>query len=129
MDSREILENALVGFLAGLAVALGGALKDAPYEGFDWKTFLRSPIIGALEAPILAQYFPDADKALIFLSTIGIERLTIELWKVYRAQQAKYIPGKFTSIGEWGNPHWSTTPLRRITPLRAQQLLNMPKLP
>ncbi len=117
MESREILEDALVGFLAGLAVALGGALKDAPYEGFDWKTFLRSPIIGALEAPILAHYFPDADKALIFLSTIGIERLTIELYKVIRAQQAKYIPGKFTTVGEWGNPHWSTTRLTPLTPI------------
>ncbi len=121
--SREVFEDMVVGFLAGLAVAIGGAVKDAPYEGFDLRTFLRSPVIGALEAPLLAYIFPDSSNALIFLSTIGFERLTIELYKIYRAQQAKYIPGKFTSIGEWGNPHWSTIPLRGIPALPRTTIL------
>jgi len=108
LATNEVLEDAIIGFLAGLSVAIGGAIKDAPYEGFDWLTFLRSPVIGAIEAPIISHAFPDSNKVLIFLSTIATERLSIELYKIYRAQQGTYIPAKFTEVGEWGNPHWST---------------------
>ena len=43
---RSPLLNILAGLLAGLICACGGAIKDAPYEGFDGPTFLRSPIVG-----------------------------------------------------------------------------------
>ena len=109
MGSDELIKNAFIGFLSGLSVAIGGAIKDAPYEGFDWVTFMRSPVVGSIEGPIIAYAFPDAPKELIFLSTIATERLTIELYKILRAQEGTYIPAKFTEVGEWGKPHWSTT--------------------
>ncbi len=99
----DTLEAGLLGALAGLLVAIGGAVKDAPYEGFNKWTFLRSPIIGALEAPLLNLSFPKAPKELIFLSTIATERVTVETWKIIRAKAANYVPGKF-SVGEWGVP-------------------------
>ena len=107
MDSDELLESAVLGFLAGLVVAICGALKDAPYEGFDMATFLRSPLIGAVEAPIIASFFPDAPSELIFLSTIATERVTVEAYKIARAKMGVYVPAKFTEVGEWGQTHWS----------------------
>ena len=97
------VEGAVIGFLAGLAVAMGGAVKDAPYEGFKEKTFWRSPLVGAFWGAVLAgryglKPFP------LFLSTIGLERATVEIYKLYRAEVKKdYIPGKFIH-GEWGVP-------------------------
>ena len=105
----EVLEDAIIGFLAGLTVAIGGAIKDAPYEGFNFLTFIRSPIIGAIEAPIISYGFPNSPKPLIFLSTIATERLTVEFYKLLRANVGTYVPVKFTEIGEWGKPHWSQT--------------------
>ena len=107
MDSDEFIESAFLGFLAGLVVAICGAIKDAPYEGFDMATFLRSPLIGAVEAPIIASFFPGAPKELVFLSTIATERVTVEAYKIVRAKAGVYVPAKFTEVGEWGNPHWS----------------------
>jgi len=102
----DLLENAFLGFFAGLVVAVCGAYKDVPYEDFSATTFWRSPLIGALEAPVIASVFPKAPDALVFLSTIAVERLTVELWKVQRARMGVYAPAKFTT-GEWGKPHWS----------------------
>ena len=96
-------EGALIGFLAGLAVAAGGAIKDAPYEGFKEKTFWRSPLIGAFWGAVLARRYRLKPFPL-FLSTIGLERATVELYKLYRAEVKKdYTPGKFIH-GEWGVP-------------------------
>jgi len=106
MGFNELLEKIFVGFVSGLAVAVCGAYKDAPYEGFNAKTFWRSPLIGAVEAPIIASFFPDASNALLGLSTIATERLTVELWKIQRAKAGVYVPAKFR-IGEYGKAHWS----------------------
>ena len=103
MDLGELIDKAVLGFFGGLAVAIGGAYKDAPYEGFDVKTFWRSPLIGAVEAPIIASFFPGSPDTLILLSTIATERLTVELYKAHRAKAGVYKPGKFT-YGEYGVP-------------------------
>jgi len=92
-----------IGFLAGLAVAIGGAIKDAPYEGFDATKFIRSPIIGAVEAPLMGKAFPKPNPYLLFFSTIGTERITVESYKLIRAKMALYYPDKFR-LGEWGVP-------------------------
>lgn len=95
----EPIQNAIIGGLAGLLVAVAGALKDSPYEGFKSLTFIRSPLIGFFEAPLLARSFPDINPVLLFLSTIATERITVESWKLVRTQ----MPGKF-EVGEWGVP-------------------------
>ena len=101
--------NLAAGFLGGLLVALGGALKDAPYEGFDPATFWRSPVIGSFWGVVLGEAFRGASYPLIGLSTIGLERVTVEAMKVGRARIGAYVPSKFTEVGEWGRTHWSRT--------------------
>jgi len=98
---RDILKASAVGAAAGTAVALGGAIKDVPYEGFDMGKFLRSPAIGALEAPVIDYFFPDAHPVLLFLGAIATERLTVELYKLGRAATGDYVPMKF-EYGEYG---------------------------
>ncbi len=94
--TEDILIGAGVGFLAGLAVAVGGAIKDSPNEGFKILTFIRSPIVGLVEGAILQPVFR-ANPVLTFFGTIGTERLTVESYKLLRAQ----VPVKFV-YGEWG---------------------------
>lgn len=88
-----------VGFAAGLSVAIGGAIKDAPYEGFNLLVFVRSPIIGAMVGWAIATHLHVVEPAPLFLASIGAERIVVESYKLLRVQK----PGKFT-FGEWGVP-------------------------
>ena len=103
MAKRSTLESVAIGGASGLAVAIGGAIKDAPYEGFDLATFVRSPIIGAVEGPILDRVFKSPNGWLLALATIATERITTESYKLIRAQKTLKAPGKFY-YGEWGVP-------------------------
>ena len=82
---------ALVGLAVGFVIALGGAWKDAPKEGFELLKFFRSPAMTVVYAVILARltgsYF------LAAAGSIGFERATAETWKTFR-HPAK-APGKF----------------------------------
>ena len=98
-----MLAEAAIGAFSGLLVAIGGAIKDAPYEGFSFTKFIRSPIIGAIEAPIIGKAFKDTHPVLLGMATIATERLTVETYKLISAQAGDYIPGKFI-YGEWGKP-------------------------
>ena len=93
--------GAAVGMIAGFAVAVGGAIKDAPYEGFDQLKFLRSPIIGIIEGHLLQTAFAPQltvlSATILFLASVGAERITTEVYKLVRAKK----PMKFT-FGEWG---------------------------
>ncbi len=60
-------------------------------------TFIRSPVIGTIEGAILQPVFR-ASPVLTFFGTIGTERITVESWKLLRAQ----VPAKFV-YGEWGS--------------------------
>ena len=94
--SKELISGAIIGFFAGLAVAIGGAVKDAPIEGFKPVTFMRSPVVGTIVGAIIKPSFHT--KAIpTFLATIGGERIVVETYKVIRAK----VPSKF-EIGEWG---------------------------
>lgn len=98
LSEHRTTEGAIIGVIAGLVVAWGGSTKDAPYEGFNMRTFFRSPIIGGIVGGILNTIFK-ADKPMLFLGTIGGERAVVEGYKIIRVQK----PGKFT-YGEWGIP-------------------------
>lgn len=101
MDDFEAF---LTGYASGLTVASSGAVKDAPYEGYKSLTFLRSPFIGAFEAPIINRVFrKNVQGGLLFLSTIATERLTVEVYKLLKSKFGSYKPGKFIN-GEWGVP-------------------------
>lgn len=96
---EHLTRNLAIGFVAGTIIGIGGGVKDAPYEGFRIKTFIRSPIIGALSCAVLGILIPNAHWFLLFLGTVGVERITIEIYKLLRSKQ----PGKFEN-GEWGTP-------------------------
>jgi len=96
-----MLTEIAIGAISGLLVAIGGAIKDAPYEGFSPTKFIRSPIIGAIEAPIIGATFKNTHPVLLGMATVATERLTIETYKLIKASAGSYVPGKFI-YGEWG---------------------------
>ena len=85
-------------YCTGLIVALGGAYKDAPFEGFDWLKFQRSGAVLAVMSPLF--YFladPEHPVALGFLIYMngGLERFTVEYFKTFmqRNMSGKFQPG------------------------------------
>lgn len=88
-----------MGLAAGLAVGIGGSIKDAPFEGFKLLTFFRSPVVGLLVGWVIESQLHVTDPKALFLATIGGERIVVEGYKLWRVQ----MPGKFI-WGEWGIP-------------------------
>jgi len=107
VKSKDVLIGAGIGFLAGLSVAIGGAIKDSPMEGFKPETFIRSPIIGAIVGASINGILPKTNKVIVYLGTIGGERIIVESFKLIRAE----IPGKFQN-GEWGRQVITEIPLQ-----------------
>lgn len=81
----------LVGTLTGLFVCCAGAYKDAPFEGFDRRKFLRSAIVLSLASPVVYELGPVPLGLLIF-SFGGLERLMVEYYKSFVVHT---VPGKF----------------------------------
>ncbi|MCY3762137.1 MAG: hypothetical protein OXH50_12880 [Gemmatimonadetes bacterium] len=85
----------LIAYSTGLVVSLGGAYKDAPFEGFKPLKFQRSGIVLALLSPLF--YFlndpaaPVSAGFLIYMNG-GLERFSIEYYKTYVQRN---ISGKF----------------------------------
>lgn len=84
-------------YCTGLIVALGGAYKDAPFEGFKWLKFQRSGAVLAVLSPLF--YFlgdPEHPLALGFLVYMngGLERFAVEYYKTYiqRNMSGKFQP-------------------------------------
>ena len=84
-------------YATGLVVALGGAYKDAPFEGFKWLKFQRSAVVLALLSPLF--YLVNHAAApvplgfLIYMN-IGLERFAVEYYKTYiqRNMSGKFRP-------------------------------------
>lgn len=93
-----LLIDLIAGTTAGFTCACGGAIKDAPYEGFKPHVFLRSPIAGTCCGLLLGAVAPQSF-VIAFLCSGYMERLVVEGWKLLRAK----APGKF-QFGEWGLP-------------------------
>jgi len=91
-----MIQNLVAGGLAGMVCAIGGAIKDAPHEGFKPSTFLRSPLVGLACG---AATIPLTDNALLAFCVAGyFERATVEAWKIVRRQ----TPGKHLwRYSEW----------------------------
>jgi hypothetical protein len=87
----------LVAYGTGLLVALGGAYKDAPFEGFRPLKFQRSALVLAGLSPLF--YFlndphvPVTVGFLIYMNG-GLERFTVEYYKTYikRNMSGKFRP-------------------------------------
>jgi hypothetical protein len=97
----------VVGLLAGLHAATWGMYKDSPHEGFTTRRFLRSPALGALAGPLVAELGridPGTAGGLVVLfgATYGVERVLVEYWKTFirEEDQSKYaIPMQFAVRG------------------------------
>jgi hypothetical protein len=72
---------ALVGSIGGWVSAFGGAWKDAPFEGFQPLKFLRSPLLAAGWALLLAQL--SSDLVVVTLAAIGFTIATTESYKTF----------------------------------------------
>ncbi len=70
----------LVAFLAGLGIAIAGVWRAAPFEGFQWKKFLKSPIAGAMSGFILVPF--TAHYSLMFFTSIGMIHMILQLVKI-----------------------------------------------
>ncbi|MFA6000020.1 MAG: hypothetical protein WC783_03530 [Candidatus Paceibacterota bacterium] len=78
--------------IIGIFIALGGMLKDAPFEGFDSVKFFRSPIVAIIIGTSLLILFPTISGKYFLLATAGGERIISEFYKkIFRGR----IPGKF----------------------------------
>ena len=106
-SSNNDIRDTAIGFASGSAVAVGGAIKDAPYEGFDTIRFIRSPVIGAVVGLVTGRLLTN-NPLLIFLIVIAIERIITESYKLGRGN----MPGKF-GYGEWGKPKCCKCPQSR----------------
>lgn len=87
----------IVAYATGLLVSLGGAYKDAPFEGFQPLKFQRSGVVLAVCSPLF--YFindPTNPVSLGFLIYMngGLERFVVEYYKTYiqRTMSGKFRP-------------------------------------
>jgi hypothetical protein len=72
---------ALVGLAAGAIVAVGGAWKDAPTEGFEPLKFFRSPGVTAALALALSRL--TGSHLLAVAAAVGFERAVSETYKTF----------------------------------------------
>jgi len=88
MDTLRF-DNLFAGFIAGLLCALGGALKDAPYEGFKPLTFTRSIWVGLIGGAVSCAV---TENFYLAMCVAGyFERTCVEGYKIIRGVK----PGKF----------------------------------
>jgi hypothetical protein len=81
----------VVAVVVGLFICGGGAAKDAPYEGFQRRKFLRSALVLAAASPVFYVLGPTPLGLLVFMNG-GLERLIVESYKTYFTTTP---PGKF----------------------------------
>jgi len=89
MNHIHPFANVFAGLIAGLLCALGGALKDAPHEGFKPWTFTRSIWVGVLTGALSRTVTDNFYLAFVFSGYV--ERCAVEGWKIVRHRK----PGKF----------------------------------
>ncbi|MEO6056673.1 MAG: hypothetical protein ABIQ49_07530 [Gemmatimonadales bacterium] len=98
---------ACIGLLAGVHAATWGMYKDAPHEGFSRWKYARSPLLGAVLAPLVAaaaRLDPRhaGDLVLLFGVTYVLERALAEIYKTFLREedQGKYfIPMQLHVLG------------------------------
>lgn len=104
----ETLTLLVTGLAVGLHTATWGMFKDAPHEGFTWRTYMRSPVLAVVIALALGLSGAiDATSAagvvVLFGVTYGVERALIEVYKTFLREedQSKYtIPMQLSVRGK-----------------------------
>lgn len=107
METAEGLVALAVGLAAGLHSATWGMFKDAPHEGFTWRTYARSPLLASaisLGLVAVGAVEPVGAAALVVLfgATYGVERALVEVYKTFvrEEDQSKYtIPMQLSVRG------------------------------
>ncbi len=95
-----LIKGMIVGPMATTVVAFGGGIKDSQFEGFSTKKFFRSPLMGLLVGPILAQF--TANPIVLLLSSIGLERILVEYYKTFFTKYTRGVhKGKKPRFPEW----------------------------
>src|SRR5262245_2587011 len=97
-----------IGALAGLHTSTWGMYKDAPHEGFTWRKYFRSTIVGAVlggATQSIVHWDLSAPGArFVYWGLIYcLERATTEFWKYFirEEDQSKYfIPMQFGIMGK-----------------------------
>ncbi|MDA0747941.1 MAG: hypothetical protein O2954_15580 [bacterium] len=97
LEIRSFTVFLIVAYAAGLLVALGGAYKDAPFEGFKPLKFQRSAVVLAVCSPLF--YWINDSSAPVSLGYLiymngGLERFLVEYYKTYiqRNMSGKFRP-------------------------------------
>ncbi|HYW30650.1 MAG TPA: hypothetical protein VE869_04015 [Gemmatimonas sp.] len=81
VGTPTLLRAAGGGFIVGLVIAVGGAWKDAPIEGFETLKFFRSPVLTTAFSILL---FPIGESVLLAATAaIGYERAASENYKTF----------------------------------------------
>jgi hypothetical protein len=100
-----LLSAVCAGLFAAGHAASWGAYKDSPFEGFRWRSYARSFVLGGLAAVALTLWLPvgSAASAVVLVgATYALERLATEWWKsiVRDDDQAAYtIPMRLGLFG------------------------------
>jgi len=92
LDLPRPILGLIWGTVGGLGIAICGAWKDAPIEGFEPSKFLRSPFVGALWGLLFSVF--TTDYALLLFACIGAERMTVEFYKTFVLKKH----GKFSAL-------------------------------
>lgn len=92
MSATDVVVAVLVGLAAGFHTATWGMFKDAPYEGFTWRTYLRSPVFAVVIAVVVAAVADlDVGRApgmvVLFGLTYVAERAINEFYKTFLRDQ------------------------------------------
>ncbi len=97
---QSAIRGGTLGLVGGILEATGGMWKDAPFEGLEPLKFFRSPLVGLFWGTILS--FNQPNLAVLFLSILGADRMTIELYKTFviRKKIGKFKADKPT-FPEW----------------------------
>lgn len=103
----NLIFELLVGLAVGGHIATWGMYKDSIHEGFTFRRYSRSIMVGVVWAPVAAR-FVDIDAGtwsgavVLFGLTYALERATTEFWKTFirDEDQSKYfIPMQFHVFG------------------------------
>ena len=83
----------IMAYCTGLVVSIGGAYKDAPFEGFHFLKFQRSSIVLVILSPLF-YLLGSAPFGLVICMYGGMERFTVEYYKTYiqRNMSGKFKP-------------------------------------
>jgi hypothetical protein len=88
INNKYVL-GGILGLIAGVTVAAGGALKDTTFEEFNPRKFLRSPIAGLIGGLILVNFMQEY--RLLIFACIGFERVVCECYKTFIRRRVRGI--------------------------------------